>query len=100
MFFILSHSIKKIKRFCKFQHLSSRDIFDGSTFVCSGKCADEPTVLKAVNLGEDTDTVAAVAGSLAGALYGYDGIPQEWRDTLIKIAYIEEICLRASENWR
>lgn len=29
-------------------------------------------VLKAVNLGEDTDTVAAVAGGLAGILYGYD----------------------------
>lgn len=41
-------------------------------------------VLKAVNLGRDTDTVAAVSGGLAGALYGYDAIPQEWRNTLIK----------------
>ena len=45
-------------------------------------------VLKAVNLGEDTDTVAAVAGGLAGALYGYETIPKKWRDTLIKRAYI------------
>ena len=49
-------------------------------------------VLKAVNLGEDTDTVAAVAGGLAGALYGYETIPKKWRDTLIKRAYIEEMC--------
>ena len=38
-------------------------------------------VLKAVNLGDDTDTVAAVAGGLAGALYRYDAIPLEWRET-------------------
>lgn len=56
-------------------------------------------VLKAVNLGDDTDTVAAIAGGLAGALYGYDNIPAEWRDTLIRREYIEELCERASENW-
>ena len=56
-------------------------------------------VLTAVNLGDDTDTVAAIAGGLAGALYGYDAIPQEWRDTLIKREYIEEMCERAYETW-
>ena len=35
-------------------------------------------VLRAVNLGQDTDTTAAVTGGLAGLLYGYDGIPAEW----------------------
>lgn len=49
-------------------------------------------VIKAVNLGEDTDTVAAVAGGLAGALYGYEAIPEKWRRTLIKREYIEELC--------
>lgn len=52
-------------------------------------------VLKAVNLGDDTDTTAAVAGGLAGALYGYDVIPQEWKDALIKREYIEELCEKA-----
>ncbi len=56
-------------------------------------------VLKAVNLGSDTDTVAAIAGGLAGALYGYDAIPQSWLDTLIKREYIEEMCERAKKNW-
>jgi len=36
------------------------------------------TVLKAVNLGDDTDTSAAVAGGLAGLLYGIENIPSEW----------------------
>lgn len=35
-------------------------------------------VLAAVNLGEDTDTTASVAGALAGDIYGFESIPQEW----------------------
>lgn len=49
-------------------------------------------VLKAVNLGEDTDTVAAVAGSLAGYVYGQcgdDGIPQEWMKQLSRFEWLE-----------
>ena len=56
-------------------------------------------VLKAVNLGEDTDTVAAIAGGLAGALYGLDAIPKEWLAQLKKREYIEEMCERAAKNW-
>jgi ADP-ribosyl-[dinitrogen reductase] hydrolase len=39
-------------------------------------------VLLAVNLGDDSDTVGAVAGQIAGALYGYSSIPKEWLDVL------------------
>jgi len=39
-------------------------------------------VLKAVNLGDDADTTAAVCGQLAGAHYGEDGIPAQWLDRL------------------
>lgn len=39
-------------------------------------------VLKAVNLGSDTDTVAAVAGSLAGLCYGKQSIPADWMEVL------------------
>ncbi|WP_226037543.1 ADP-ribosylglycohydrolase family protein [Aquibacillus saliphilus] len=49
-------------------------------------------VLKAVNLGEDTDTVAAVAGGLAGLHYGYQSIPKEWVATLVRRDYIEGLC--------
>lgn len=56
-------------------------------------------VLKAVNLGEDTDTVAAVAGGLAGILYGLDAIPEEWLSTLKKREYIEKMCEEACRNW-
>ncbi len=39
-------------------------------------------ILKAVNLGDDTDTIGAVAGGLAGIIYGYEAIPAEWIDGL------------------
>ena len=39
-------------------------------------------VLKAVNLGEDTDTTAAVTGAPAGLAYGLGGIPAPWLDSL------------------
>lgn len=48
-------------------------------------------VLKAVNLGGDTDTIAAVAGGLAGIVYGISNIPQEWLDKIPKKDKIMEM---------
>lgn len=45
--------------------------------------------LLAVNLGEDADTTGAIFGQLAGAYYGVEGIPGEWRG---KIAQRDLIC--------
>ena len=59
----------------------------------------EKCVLKAVNLGRDTDTVAAIAGGLAGAIYGYDSIPQKWLDALMRREYIENMCEKACDSW-
>ena len=52
-------------------------------------------ILMAVNLGDDTDTVAAVAGGLAGIIYGVggeQGIPEEWINQLARKEWIEELC--------
>jgi len=38
------------------------------------------TVIYAVSLGGDTDTIASMAGAIAGAWHGIDCIPAEWRD--------------------
>lgn len=48
--------------------------------------------LKAVNLGDDTDTVSAIAGGLAGLYYGYRNIPKEWLETIQKREWIEGMC--------
>lgn len=42
----------------------------------------EDGCLLAVNLGEDSDTTGAVYGQIAGAYYGADAIPEEWRERI------------------
>ena len=39
-------------------------------------------ILTAVNLGEDTDSIAAITGALAGIIYSYEEIPKEWIDKI------------------
>ncbi|MFN7279242.1 MAG: ADP-ribosylglycohydrolase family protein, partial [bacterium] len=46
-------------------------------------------VLNAVNLGEETDTIAALTGGLAGAYYGQHSIPPEWIDALVRRQEVE-----------
>ena len=41
-------------------------------------------ILLAANLADDADSVAATAGQIAGALYGYSGIPLEWKNKLVQ----------------
>ncbi len=42
----------------------------------------EECVLRAVNLGGDTDTTGCVAGGLAGVYYGVDAVPDRWKNAL------------------
>ena len=68
----------------------------------------EDAVIQAVNLGNDADTVGAVAGQLAGAIYGYKSIPERWlkvlawRDELVRLShqltFICDICGHKSCN--
>lgn len=50
------------------------------------------SVLQVVNLGEDTDTIGAITGSIAGIIYGYKSIPKDWIKALARLDYIEELC--------
>lgn len=57
-------------------------------------------VLEAVNLGGDTDTIAAVAGGLAGIYYGVGGekgIPEEWINQIARKEWIQELCDKLEE---
>lgn len=55
-------------------------------------------VLKAVNLGNDTDTTGAVTGGLAGLLYGLDNIPKKWLQQLAKYNEIENLAERFNDK--
>jgi ADP-ribosyl-[dinitrogen reductase] hydrolase len=51
---------------------------------CLGRASDfETAVMDAVNLGGDSDTIGAVTGQLAGAVFGASGIPTRWMDPLV-----------------
>lgn len=51
-------------------------------------------VLKAVNLGGDTDTNAMITGGLAALYYGLSSIPEDWLEKIVKKDYIEELCVK------
>lgn len=55
-------------------------------------------VLKAVNLGEDTDTTGAVTGGLAGLLYGFENIPSHWITQIARYEDIENLAQRLAEK--
>ena len=57
----------------------------------------EDAVIKAVNLGGDSDTVGAITGQIAGRIYGHEAIPNRWKDTLIAREQIETLASRLHE---
>jgi len=54
----------------------------------------EACLVRAVNLGDDTDTVAAVAGGLAGAAYGPGALPRRWTAALLRREELENLAER------
>ncbi|UJR07645.1 hypothetical protein I4U23_011933 [Adineta vaga] len=48
----------------------------------------EKGVLAAINLGDDTDTTAAIYGQLAGAYYGYSKLPSKWTELIYAKTFI------------
>ncbi|WP_411102674.1 ADP-ribosylglycohydrolase family protein [Streptomyces sp. cmx-4-9] len=64
--------------------------FNGAVWPCLGSAVwavrttggFAEAVRAAVDLGGDTDTVAAVTGALAGARYGQDAVPEQWTGPL------------------
>lgn len=63
-----------------------------SVIYCLGNTDNyKNAVLKAVNLGHDTDSIAALVGCVAGLYYGYDTVPTEWKDALRGVNLIKLI---------
>lgn len=95
---ILKDNIKK----CQLDDISSRgyvvDTLEASLWCLLVHDNFEDTILEAINLGNDTDTVAAITGSMAGIIYGINSIPKEWLDTLIKKDYILDLSHEFEKN--
>ena len=58
-------------------------------------------IIGGINLGGDTDTIAAIAGSIAGLIYGYDSIPSKWKNKLSnkdELLHLSKACDDAIDN--
>jgi ADP-ribosyl-[dinitrogen reductase] hydrolase len=69
------------------------DTLEAALWAVSQTRSFEDALVLAVNLGGDADTVGAVAGQLAGALYGLSGIPERW---LVPLAWRDRIATLAT----
>jgi len=67
------------------------DTLEASLWCLFNSSDYKEAVLKAVNLGGDTDTTAAVTGGLAGILFGLEHISSKWIKSLAKINNIEKL---------
>lgn len=66
------------------------DTFEASLWCTLTSSSFEEAVLKAVNLGGDTDTIGAITGSINGLIYGLESIPKPWLDALAKRELLEK----------
>ena len=57
------------------------DCLHSARWACEGE-SYESTIKRAISLGHDTDTTAAVAGGIAGLRFGLEAIPRRWREVL------------------
>ena len=86
---------KDLKNFTESEIKSSGFVIDSleASFWCLlNSSTYKETVIKAVNLGEDTDTIAAIAGGVAGIFYGYDTIPDSWIQVIANGSEINRVC--------
>lgn len=67
------------------------DTLEAAVWAVATTDSFEAALVRAVNLGDDADTVGAVTGQLAGALYGMKAIPKRWLKTLLWRDRIEEL---------
>ena len=67
------------------------DTLEASMWTLLNTNSYEEAIVEAVSLGDDTDTVAAITGSMAGTIYGVNSIPERWLSKVRKVDYIKNI---------
>lgn len=88
---------KQVFRLTKKELKPSGYVLD--TLICALWCfintsSFEDAVCEAANLGGDADTTAAITGGMAGVYYGYDAIPDGWKEKILLKDHLTSIAKR------
>ena len=67
------------------------DTLEASLWVTLKSNNYKDSIIGTINLGNDTDTIGAITGSISGILYSYDSIPKDWTNALLKKDYLIEV---------
>ena len=67
------------------------DTLEASLWIFLNSSDYKECIIASTNIGQDTDTIGAVTGSLAGIYYGIDSIPKKWIDKLVKKDYLYDL---------
>lgn len=73
------------------------DTLEATLWVLLNTNSYNQSIIGAINLGNDTDTVGACVGGLAGIYYGLESINKSWKNELLKYDYIIELCDKFNE---
>ncbi len=76
----------------------SVDALEAALWAVGGADDFRSAVLRAANLGDDADTTAAIAGQIAGARWGFSGIPAGWRERIVRAERIAGIAGRLHDT--
>lgn len=93
------HAIEQYKRIltnnikdCKLDDIKSTgyivDTLECVLWILLNANSYKETIIATTNIGNDTDTIGAIAGSMAGIIYGIENIPKGWLDKLLKKDYL------------
>ena len=69
------------------------DTLEASLWILLNNNSYKDCIIASTNIGNDTDTIGAVTGAMAGIIYGIDSIPKEWVNDLVKKDYLMELAI-------
>lgn len=69
------------------------DTLEASLWVLLNTNSYKQAIIGAINLGQDTDTIGAIVGSMAGVIYGINDIPKSWLENLKRKDYLMDLAL-------
>ena len=67
------------------------DTLECALWILLNASSFKETIIATTNIGNDTDTIGAIAGSMAGIIYGIDSIPENWLNKLQRKDYLIDL---------